>query len=589
MQSGKRKMQLAKRFKETIFKSEALILAFFFLFTFVNWLLLALVVKVGPPDFYKIHEVGGKLFSGDLNIGIIPPLFPLLMYPLGKLISLFIEPTESFIIAGRIISLAAGLGVVYFSYLFLKRIVGKFAMLGIVFFVVSPWYLKLLAFPITNMLYLFFVTVTFYAFLNKSSPWWAILSTVGGVLTRFEGILLIFSGFFNYFKFKKRYFYVLLASIPVLAGLLLFFRTFVSRFFAHFTDVILPQKSYLFIFLHPLDFLNVIYGNIFFFVPYSYPYAVKMLLLAVVLVFFIYGIYRLFKIDKRLAIAILVYEILFMVGKGYIDTARPDIEFRRIFSGLWIFYLISFIGCYFLLKKIKQHKYNRVLTPLTLMAGGILLIALTVSLEIITLPMLLVLLLVLPLLYPLKTLSLGKIPKYLSVIVLLVFIFQIYTFSFVKSEEYVDSYAQKAGYAAAQWLNFGRLKEGAVIVSYTNNTMIDYYLKKECKEKMAAHKFQLVHFTVPMRNTPENKALFIETFFKELQNNKVDYIIFDHYVVPKPEFMGINDVQRMLNEEKENTEYFRIRQVLFYKGSNVGCVLKPVYPVNSNKNAETNH
>ena len=145
--------------------------------------------------------------------------------------------------------------------------------------------------------------------------------------------------------------------------------------------------------------------------------------------------------------------------------------------------------------------------------------------------MLLVLLLVLPLLVPLKTLSLGKIPKYLSIIVLLVFIFQIYAFSLLKSEEYVDSYAQKAGYAAAQWLNFGRLKQGAVILSYTNNTMIDYYLKKEGKEEMAAHKFQLVHFTVPMRNTPENKALFIETFFKELQNNKVDYIVFDHYVV----------------------------------------------------------
>jgi hypothetical protein len=69
----------------------------------------------------------------------------------------------------------------------------------------------------------------------------------------------------------------------------------------------------------------------------------------------------------------------------------------------------------------------------------------------------------------------------------------------------------------------------------------------------------------------------------------VDYIIFDHYVVPKPEFTGINDVQRMLNEEKDNTEYFRIRQALVYKGSNVGCVLKPVYPVDNNKDAETNH
>lgn len=564
------KMQFLKR--SLNLNIERLILTIIFLFTSINWLLLTLVEKIGPPDFYKIHTVAERLFAGNLNVGIIPPLYPTLMYSLGKFITLFTTPTDAFIFAGRIISLFAGLGVLYITYLFLKKIVGKFALLGILFFMISPWYLKLLAFPITNMLYLLFVTATFYTFLNKSSPWWPILTVTAGTLTRFEGVLLILSTFINYFKYKKRYLYVLLASIPPLIGLLFFFRKFASRFFAHFTDIILPQKSYLFVFLHPLEFLNVIYGNILFFVPYGYPYLLKMLLLLVIMILFGSGIYQLFKIEKRLAVAIAVYEFLFLVGKGYIDTQRPEIEFRRIFSGLWIFYLVSFIGCYFLLKKIKTHKIP---TGITLIAGGTLLVTLVVSLAILKTPFMWVSLLLVPvLLYPLKDIPLGKIPKYIAVVVLLVFAVQTYSFSFKKSVEYVDSYAQKSAFATAQWINFGRLKEGAVILSYTNNTMLNYYLNKE---RAAAQKIQVIHFTVPMRNTPENKTLYIETFFKELKTQNVDYIVFDHYVVSKPEFLGINDVQRMLNEEKENQKYFRIRQPLLYKGKNVGYVLKPVH------------
>lgn len=571
-------MELQKRFfKETIYKSERLILSLILLFTIINWLLLTLAEKLAPPDFYRLYEMGEKLFSGDLNIGVALPLFPLLLYTLGKLAGIFIEPTGAFIIAGRIISLFAGIGVLYFSYLFLKKIVGKFAVLGILFFVISPWYLKLLAFPITDMLYLFFVTAAFYAFLNKSSPKWAILSVVGGVLTRFEGVLLIFSSFLNYFKFKKRYFYILLGCFPLLLGVLLFFATFTPRFFSHFRDIILPQKSYLFIFLHPLEFLNVIYGNILFFIPYSYPYALKMSLLLVVLAFFIYGIYRLFKIEINVTIAIVVYEFLFLAAKGYINVEDPEREFRRIFSGLWIFYVISFIGCYFLLKKIKQHKLLR---NIILIISGVLLTVIAFSQGIISVPIIFPALLAIPpLLYTLKDLSIGKIPKYLSFFVLLVFAMQIYHTSFKKSENYVVSYAHKAAFAAARWLNLARLKQEANVLYYTNKIMLDYYLEKELTSQK---KIQLVHFTVNMRNTLENRELFIKSFFEKLKENNVDFIIFDDYVVPKPEFMAVNDVHRMLFDEKENPKYFRIRKYLPYKGKNVGYVLKPI-------DVKTNH
>ncbi len=553
-------------FAKTFFKNEQALIILILLFTFVNWLLLALAAKIGPPDFYRIYFLGKKLLSGNLNIEVMPPLFPLLLYPLGKFLTLFINRADAFIIAGKLISLVAGLGVVYFSYLFLKRIIGNFALWGVLFLVISPWFLIMLAFPITDMLYLFFVSATFYAFLNKSCPaetknvatkaprhqgffdnrplgvplclsaFVAVFFIAAGVLTRFEGVLLIISAFVNYFKLKKRYFFILLASVPLLAGLLLFFRTFTQRFFAHFTDIIIPQKSYLYLFLHPLEFLGVIANNLLFFVPASFPYVVKLVLMLVLLGFFFYGVFRLYKINKRFTFALMTYEILFLAAKGYIDTSRPDIECRRLFSGLWIFYLLVIIGLYFIL-------------------------------------------------YLLRNVFVGKMGKFASLVVLLVFVLLIFPPSFRNAATHLDAYGQKGGYAAAQWLASTRLKEGAVALSYTNNMMIEYYLENSGGANATAPKFNLVYFTVPMRYLPENRLPYIESFFNELKNYKVDYIIFDYYIVEKPEFLGLNDVRQMLLDEKENPRYFHVRQYLAYKGNNVGCVLKPVY----DDHAETNY
>jgi hypothetical protein len=561
-------------FNRTILKNRRHILYLIFLFAVVNWIVLVLAEKIGPPDFYKLYGVSARLFSGDLNVGIVPPLFPLLLYPLGKLVAIFTGPAEAFIIAGKIISLAAGLGVLWFSYLFLEKIVGKFALLGLAFMVISPWYLKLLAFPITDMLYLFFLTAAFYGFLKKSAPGWTTLAVVAGVLTRYEGVLLILTGFLNYFKMKKRYFYLLLAALPMV---LVIFLIFASRIFAHLTDIVLAKQTYLYVFLHPMDFFNLLYGSILYFIPYSYPYLPKLALLIVLFIFFVYGLYRLFKIEKRLAVTLAVYEFLFFMAKGYLDVSDPEREFRRIFSGLWIFYIISFIGCYFLLKKIKP---LRAVRNLVLIGSGIVLIVLAVSQELIRPPALFPALLILPaVVIPLKDLSLRKVPRYLAVVILLVFAWQIYYTSYDRSETYVVGYARKAAYAAAQWLNMYRLKDGAKVLSYTDNNIVYYYLDKK---RITAKNIQWVHFTVPLRNTPGNRDQFIRFFFQELEKQEVDYIIFDNYVVRKPEFTGVNDVQKMLYEEKNNKRLFRIKKNLFFKGQNVGYVLRPAY-------AQTNH
>jgi hypothetical protein len=560
-------MQRVKQFfTGTVFKSERVLLSLIFLFIIGNWIFLTTAEELGPPDFYKLYDVTEKLYSGDLKIDIIPPLFSLLMYPLGKLLAIFFSPTLAFITAGRLIALAASLGVTRFSYLILKKIVGKWALLSLVFLVISPWYLKLISFPITDMLYLFFVTASFYAFLNQSAPGLSLLTVIGGVLTRFEGVLLIFSGIINYFKLKKRYVFILLGLLPLI---LILFLIFIPRIFDHLKDIILPQKSYLVVFQHPMEFFNVLYGNLLFFIPHNCPYLIKLAALLILFIFFAYGVYRLFKINKAFTLSIMVYEILFFVAKGYIDTADPDREFRRVFSGLWIFYLISFIGCYFLLKKISAYKIPRILV----FSGGVVSFAVLVfCLKLVHPPLLFLgMLLVLPLLYPLKGLSMEKIPKYLSIIVLLAFTLQIYNLSFYKSKEYVISYANKTPFAAARWLNFSRLKKNPVILSYTDNTMMQYYL---IKEKIGPKNIQWIHFLVPL-DYKHNRERFRIAFFRDLKEKGVDYIIVDNYVVQKPEFIYINESKQFLFEERENTKYFKLKN-LFYKGQNVGYVLRPV-------------
>jgi len=560
-------MQRVKQFfSGSMFKSEGVLLSLVFLFIIGNWIFLTIAEELGPPDFYKLYDAAEKLYSGDLKIGINPPLFSLILYPLGKLLCIFFSPTVAFIIAGRLIALAASLGVTWFSYLILKKIVGKWALLSLVFLVISPWNLKLISFPITDMLYLFFVTASFYTFLNQSTPGLSLLSVIGGVLTRFEGILLIFSGIINYFKLKKRYVFILIGLLPVV---LVIFLIFMPRIFDHLKDIIIPYKSYLVVFQRPMEFFNVLYGNLLFFIPFNYPYLIKLAALVILFVFFVYGVYRLFKINKTFTLSMVVYEILFFVAKGYIDAADPDREFRRVFSGLWIFYLISFIGCYFLLKKISAYKIPR---TLVLIGGGAFFGVLIFFLKFLYSPVLfLVVLLMLPLLYPLRKLSLEKIPKYLAIIVLLAFMLQIYNLSFYKSKEYVISYANKTPFAAACWLNFSRLKKNPVILSYTNNTMLQYYL---IKEKIEPKNIQWIDFLVPL-HYEQDRQRFRNAFFRELKGKGVDYIIFDNYVVQKPEFIYINESQRFLFEERENTRYFKLKN-LFYKGQNVGYVLRPV-------------
>ncbi len=568
--------KLAAHIKETLHNRQRLLLLIVFVFAALNGLLLMLVEKIAPPDFYKIYNVAERLFSGDLKVDIIPPLYPLLMYPLGKLFCLFTEPSNAFILAGRLLALASAFGVLYLTYRFLEKIIGPTAILGLLYFSLSPWFLKLIIFPITDMPYLFLLVLFFHSLQRQASGAVTLAQVIAATLTRFEGILLLLSWFIHHFKWKKRNILILLlAAVPAGAGFLLFFYKFAPRFFAHLQHNILAKKTYLFIFQHPLEFLNIIYGNILFFVPFTYPYAAKMLMLAMVMTCFVYGIIRLYKINRPLTLALMAYEFFFMVAKGYLNTADPEREFRRLFSGLWILYVVAVIGCYFLLKKIKQHRRFR--TAFMVVAGAALLV-MTVSQDRPQFPLILPgLILLIPVLYFIIThFSLKKPVKILAAVVVSLFILQIYQASYGKSSTYVESYGRKGAYATAQWLRLARLKPGVKILYYTNKLMLEYYLGHAGISTGPDGDVVLDQFIAPILYSQEHRQALITMLMGTIAERNIDYVVFDYYVVNSPEFQRINDMQRILNEEHGNPKLFRIRHNLTYKGKNVGYVLKPV-------------
>lgn len=546
------------------------------LFTIINWWRLGMVEKIAPPDFYKVYFVAEQLFSGNFRIEIIPPLFPLLLYPLGAPLTLFIDRPEAYIWAGRILSLVSGLGVIWLGWRLLNRLAPKAATPASIFLSLSPWFLKTLAFPITDMLYLLLTVAAFCLYLTPKSPLMSLPVIVAGVLTRFEGVLLIPAAMINYFRFRKKSWLLLLGAIPLTAGVFYFFSLFAPRFYAHFRDIIIPQKSYLFLLQHPLEFLNLLYGNILFFIPYSFPAIVKWTVWVLVLILFVLGLVSLFKKNKNLALALLFYELAFMISKGYVNVADPEREFRRIFSGLWLFYVIAAIGAGYLAERLGEYKKVRRIAAVALSvlftavmlacpAPGLLTAATALTMSA-------------ALLAWLKEFCPDRKTIILLFIVFMGFCLQSFQTAYERSEFYVSSFANKAAYAAAQWLKKLPEDKKTRIYSYTNNQMIDYYLIGTPQRQSA----EILQFHAPVRYDNQFHDSFIEIFTLQLKENHIDYVIFDHYVVQKPEFVLVNDMQRMLNEQKDNRRMFRMRKDLHYRGKNVGSVLKPAH-------AETNH
>jgi hypothetical protein len=570
------------------FLGEKGVLFLIFLFVFLNWLVLIHIEKLTHPDFYHYHSASEKLFAGNLKLEFIPPLFPFLLGLFGRVLGLFTTHTDNFILGGRIISLLSGLGVVFFSFKLLARFVRKYAFIGTIILVISPFFLKLLSIPQTDMLYLFFVAAAFYFFSNEKLRVPFLWAIIGGLLTRFEGILLVGSAYVNYFKVKrKRWLYFTIPLIPLTVCLFFLFLKFAPRIIDKL-EFVFTKGHYLYYFKHPAELAHLFYGNFLFFISPEFPGFFKWFLLFVLIVCFFAGVYYLFKIKWQFALSLLSYELIFLFFKGYAAAIDPEVEFRRMFSVIWIFYLATFIGIYYLFKETNKFEKVSVSYRTALL---IFFIISVLFLPVIKGTWLLIFLVLVPaLIYSVTRFKLKKLELTILLVIFTIFSAQFYYDAGKRTFLYVKNNTNKAGFVIAKWLN-NKTVEGDVLV-YSYLPMVHYYLDKPGKVKIQ-------NFLFLDEKIYNNRDKLMLALLKKAEKTRIKYIIFDGFLNPEEGFFRVA-IHNMLYEEKEilhrktakaNDSYFRLVKTFLYKGEPVAWVLKPLYdklPKKKPKPASTN-
>ena len=566
-------------------------------------------------DYYQYYLASEKLFSGNLNLEFIPPLFPFLLGIFGRFLKLFGGSTDHFILGGQIISLLSGFGVILFSYKLLKKLTPGFSVIGTVFLTISPFFLKLLSTAQTDMLYLFFFAVLFYLLVpnNKKTPhfknakdeqkffggiahktrcgirvnalrsslFWGdfskkppgrrrqkkaipvIVFIIAGLLTRFEGVLLVGSGLLNYFDLKKKSRkYLLLSAIP--ACLLLY--VLVDRFAHRLIDkivLIVSKKYFLYYFSHPGELVHLLYGNLLYFVPSKFPAPVKWFLFAVLLGLFFTGCYHLFKTKKQWLLSASFYIFFYILAKGYTLSLHPEMEFRRWLSVIWLFFIIAFTGIYFLWQKVKEHK--KVNIPVKIIFALFCLMA--ALLPVIKGTAIRLSLFLLPaLFYGIKKAA-PKIRKYELagwLLLLVIFFSQVYYDGLKRTFFYLSRDSNAGSYMVATWVN-GRPVEEKILV-YAFTPMYRYYVEKG-KIRHA--------LTIKNKAIYKDREKLIQEFMKRLKRRKIKYIVFDGY--RSPTYKARNAIKDLLYEERDKGAYFEVKKHLYYRGKYAASVLMPIY------------
>ncbi len=541
----------------------------FYLLSFVllNWILLFPVTKLAPPDFYKYYFAGERLINGGLNLKFIPPFFPFSLYILGKILNLFLSSYNPFITASKLLSLFAGVGIIFFSYKFLREYTRSFSILGTIFIIISPFFLKFLSFPSTDIIFLFFVIASFYFFLAKND-FLLFFSVLLGALTRYEGILLIFVLFIYSFDFKKiksyfKLFFFFLISTPIIY---LFYYRFGHRFVEKIR-LVADTKSFLFFLYHPKQLFYIIYSGILNFIPNKAPLFVHWGALYSLMGFFIFGIFLLSKKNVKIAVSLVFYELVFAFGKGYVfansHTFIPgEHNLRRFLSFVFIFFVVSFIGLYGLLKYLKEKVGNKSFTFFRYSSYFILSFVIFSKFLITSKFMLISLVFILPLLLIfLESLKLKKLEKLILLTLVFSFFLNYYFKDYKKAYKYIYSTPNKGAYAIAEWINNNPILKRAAI--FSDLVMIRFYLKRN---------INMLYFYPKDERVYKNRKKLEVFIVGKLKRKKTKYIAFDWYLNPidRP---GEVELKKFLFREMREKDIFVFKESLIYKKQPVAAVL----------------
>ncbi len=565
------KMMITKT--KRFFLNQKVALLGVFIFLSICWVRLVLGQELAPPDFYEYYQYAQRVFSGDLRLEVIPPLFPFLLGALGKFLSLFFVGLDAYLLAGQMISLGAGVLTLFYTYRLVRELTGEFALVAIAFFTISPFFLKFVTLPLTDMLFLAFVMASLYYFYVRSIPK-SVLGIALAMLTRFEGVLLMMSGIVNYLRLKSRHaFLTVFVSLVLFCDLFYLFFRYASRLIKYI-DAVSASQSYLYFFNHPLKILQIIYGNFFYFMPYQFPVWAKWSLFSFLLLFFVIGMIVLSRKNWRFSIALLFYLSVFIIAKGYVvDVGQDLLHTRRLLSFLYLFVMVALVGLYYLFEWLKDVRRGKIFLALR---WGVF-VALSALILYQPLPkwrILLPLLLLLPALGLVITRQgsrMRKLEKGLAVALLFMFLGSLNLGSMRMTYRYIVSKPNSGGFAIAQWLNRQTkvLEKNPKILIYSAQEMVEYYLDRDVDQAF-----------VGMRNKrkDENDRVYWREFFIRLKQADVRFVITDDYMEGKfdPEDKTIKE---MLRKEATKGRFFKTIEVLRYNNRNVGAVLRPKYDI----------
>jgi hypothetical protein len=552
---------------KNIIGSERFALTAIFIFLLIHWWRLMHATPLGPPDFYEYYIYAGKLLAGDFQLRLIPPLFPLLLGAVGSLLEAGGLHPEPFLLAGRLISLTAGWGTVYFTYKLLKELTPGLALPAVICAAICPFFLKFLALPLTDLLYLLFVVMSFYYFYKNR--WLASgVSVLAGLLSRFEGILLFFGGVINYLKLNlKRVIWLFLVALICLCDLFYLATRFAPRIL-NYIERILAQQSYLFFPENPLRLGRILYGNILFWVPQRFPGTIKFILFCLMLALFLVGLYKLFQTRWQWAAALLFYLVVFTLAKGYVvRVGVTRLHERRLLSVLFLFFIVSLVGLYAVLKFLWDHSSVRLLPVVRFMVLALLLL-LAIFLPPGRWQTFLFMVPLLPaFLFWAKRLKLPKAERAAVFVLLLVICGSLYFGSSKQAYRFVLARPNRGGYAVAQWLNRDYRPGSGRLAVFSSMEMVRYYLERPVDM-----------VTLDMRHLKqgEKEEPYWREFLLLLKGRQARYVMFDIYMEGKFE-AGDRTVREMLRCEIGQDRYFEVVDYLKYKKRNVGAVLRPLY------------
>jgi len=539
------------------------LLMLFAIFLGVNWVMLFKVGEIPSYDFFRYSLFAEGIINGQLPEGLLsPPLHPLLVYGLGSILKFFSINGDPFVISGQTISFISTILLLYFSFKLLEKFNYKMAVFGVFYLFLSPAIFKFLNWQITEMFYMFLLVASFYFLLNsdKLKSWVFICFSI---MTRFEGVLLVFSYLVKNVRIRLKY-------LPVAVFVLIFVFSDLIYLSSEYFGRILEKIQYLFLgdkifyfFYHPEVLKNIIIKNILFFLPLKTNPIIVSFLFWIFMIFVFLGIWFLYKREKKFAISLVVYLFVYIFSKGYVvDTGIALPHTRRLLPFIYlinIFALLGFYNTYLLLKENIGIKYSKYIFFISFFTLSIFSRPSASQISVIVFLMVIISFAVISLLK-----NWHLIEKVIVVILVSVIFTGMYSYAFKSARLFLKASSAEGAFAIAQWLKANNNEDNKVWV-FSSKYAVEYYNSGSSN---------IISKNYPMWLKEKSRRSYMEMFYNKVKKMGVKCILYDGNL-PMQSQKDRRDIKEMLRMERRIQDFFRVKKDLFYKGKFVATVLSP--------------